>query len=76
MGGACKAYGGEERYMQGFGGGIASERDHFEDRCVDGRIKLDWIFKKWVVDMDWIDLAQDRDRWRAPVNVVINHQVP
>jgi len=22
--------------------------------------------------MDWIDLAQDRDRWRAPVNEAMN----
>jgi hypothetical protein len=26
--------------------------------------------------MDWIDLAQDRDQWRAPVNTLMNLQVP
>jgi hypothetical protein len=27
-------------------------------------------------DMDWIDLAQDRDQWRALVYKTMNHRVP
>jgi hypothetical protein len=29
-------------------------------------------FKKWDGSMDWINLAQDKDRWRTIVNAVIS----
>jgi hypothetical protein len=46
------------------------------DPGIDGMIILKWIFKKWDGDMDWIELAQDRDRQRALVNEVMNLWVP
>jgi hypothetical protein len=53
------------------------ERDHLGDPVIGGRIILKWIFRKLVGEvMDWIDLAQDRDRWQAVVNVVMNLWVP
>jgi hypothetical protein len=34
------------------------------------------LFKKWDEGgIDWIDMAQDRDRWRALVSAVMNLRV-
>jgi hypothetical protein len=38
-------------------------------------IKMDLRETGWDA-MDWIDLAQDRDQWRALVNTVMNLRVP
>ena len=77
MGGECSTCGRKERFIQGCGGGNLRERDHLKDPGIDWRITLRWIFREWDIgDMDWIDLAQYRNRWRAFLNEVMNLRVP
>jgi len=48
------------------------ERDNLGDPGIYGSIILRWIFRKLDVGgMDWIELAQDKDRWRTLVTAVI-----
>ena len=56
--------------------GNLRERVHLEDLGVDGRIILKLIFTTGWRVMDYIELAQKRDGWRAFMNVVMNLRVP
>jgi hypothetical protein len=38
-------------------------------------IRMDLMEIGWQ-GMDWMQLAQDRDQWRALMNTVMNHRVP
>jgi hypothetical protein len=76
MGGTCSAYGegrGVYRFLVGKPEGkrpLGSLRSRWEDN-----IKAD-LQEVECRDMDWIELAKNRDRWRALVNVVMNLRVP
>jgi hypothetical protein len=50
---------------------------HWGDPDIDGRIILRWIFQEVGGSCgDWMELAQDRGRWRALVGTVRNLRVP
>jgi len=51
-----------------------AKQDYFGDPGVDNvKMKLQDVTCE---GMEWIELAQDRDRWRAHVSAVMNRQVP
>ena len=57
MGGACSAYGGEERRIQGFGGETLRKETTWENhRRWEDNIKMD-IQEVVCEGMDWIELA-------------------
>ena len=76
MGGARRAHGGEKRLYRVLVGKsegkrpLGRPRRRWEDNI---RMNLQEVECSSV---DWIDLAQDRDRWRALVSAVMNLRVP
>jgi hypothetical protein len=75
-GGACSTYGGRGEVHTGFWSENLRERGHLEDAGIDVEIILKWIFTQWDGGVDRIDVAQDRDRLRALVNVVMDLRFP
>ena len=53
-----------------------TERDHWGDPHVDGRIILIWIFRKWEGLWGLDGVGSGRERWRALVSTVMNFRVP
>jgi hypothetical protein len=76
MGEACSAYGGGEsvyRVVVGKRKGkrpLGRPRRRWEDN-----MNMD-LQEVGCGGMDWMELAQDRDRWRVLVNVVMNLRGP
>jgi hypothetical protein len=50
---------------------IGRPRHRWEDN-----IEMDFFMVEWEGGKDWIDVAQNTDRWCAFVNVVMNLQIP
>jgi hypothetical protein len=68
---------GEKRSAYGtLVGKLEGKRPLRRPRCKwEDNIKMDRREMGWR-GMNWIDLAQDRDQWRALVKMVINLRVP
>ena len=53
-----------------------SERNHFQNTGINGRIVLKWIFGKRESGMDWINLTRNTDRWWDLGNEEMNFRDP
>jgi hypothetical protein len=48
---------------------------NWRDIWLDVRMGSEWILERLAGGVDWSRLVQDRDRWRAVVNAVMNLRV-
>jgi hypothetical protein len=76
MGRACSAYGEERGLYRVLVGKPKGKRPlgRFRFRLEDN-IKMD-LQEVGCGGMDWIEVAQNMERWRAVVNAIMNLRVP
>ena len=55
--------------------GKPEEKDSLENPGLVKRLILKYILRKQHKGVEWINLAQDRDRWQAFLDVVMNLRV-
>jgi hypothetical protein len=76
MGGSYNTYGRQERFIYGFVGTAEGKRPLGRPRGRwEDNIKVDQREDGWG-GMDWIVVDQDRNRWRALVNAIMNLRAP
>jgi hypothetical protein len=76
MGGPCSTNGEKKKTYRLLVGKPEGKRSLGKPRCRwEDNIRMDLGEGGWG-DADWIGLAQDRNRWRALVNSVLNLRVP
>jgi hypothetical protein len=51
------------------------KEDNLEDQGIDGRMGSELMLGRLSGSVEWIQLVQDRGRWRAAVNTVMNLRV-
>ena len=69
-------YEGEEKCIRGCSRRNLKEREYLENVRVDMRIILKWTLKIELTGVNWINLAQNKDKWQAFVKTVINLRIP
>jgi len=75
MGGACGTNGSEEKCVRDLVQKLEGKDRYLKPICRWDNIKMD-LKNMGKGDVDWIDVAEDKDKWQSLVDTVMNLRVP